>query len=74
MFSMEKISTISTPRHSSRSASGCPAFCADNRPRFRLSVHTTAGWKFPDLRSIFWVKFTSFIKMCTSYRNHCPLL
>ena len=30
-----------------------PAWCADNRPRFRLSVHTTAGWKFPDLRSIF---------------------
>ncbi len=30
-----------------------PALCVNNRPRFRLSVHTTAGWKSPDLRSIF---------------------
>ena len=27
MLSMESISTISTPRHSSRSASGCPCVC-----------------------------------------------
>ena len=27
MLNMERISTISTPRHSSRSASGCPCVC-----------------------------------------------
>lgn len=53
ILSVERISTISTPRHSSSSASGCPCVCCRQYARFRLSVHTTAGWRSQDFRSIF---------------------